>query len=310
MAEAATTFLASLTPDQKAKATFELKDEERMNWHYIPRARKGLAFRDMTEPQQLLAHALLETPLSHQGYFKAVTIMSLDQVLYEMENHAPRREAGQYSVSIFGTPGKEPWGWRVEGHHLSLNFTVADGEVATTPSFFGANPAEVKTGPRTGLRVLAREEDLARAFVKSLTPEQRAVAIITTNAPQEIITGNNRRVSALQPVGIPVSELSREQHDKFMELLHEYVFRYRDELAETDWKKIQQAEPGKLHFAWAGGIEPGEKHYYRIQGPTFLMEYDKTQDDANHIHTVWRNLENDFGEDLLRRHYDETPHSH
>jgi hypothetical protein len=308
MSEAALNFIAALSPEQRTNAMFTLNDEQRFDWHYIPRPRKGLAFRDMTFAQQTLAEALIQTPLSHRGYFKAATIMTLDQVLYEMENHAAKREPGQYSVSIFGTPGKDPWGWRVEGHHLSLNFTIAGGEVSTTPSFMGSNPAEVKSGPRAGLRVLGREEDLAHDLMQSLTEKQRALAIFTTNAPHEIITGNSRRVTALKPVGISAAELDRAQRKIFMDLLREYVFRYRDELADADWKKIERAGPARLHFGWAGGTGPGEGHYYRIQGPTFLMEYDKTQDNANHIHTVWRDLENDFGEDLLRQHYDEFPH--
>ncbi len=308
MAEAATNFLATLTTEQRATATFEFKAEERFNWHFIPRARKGLAFRDMSFPQQTLAQALIQTPLSHRGYFKAATIMTLDQVLYEVENHAERRAPGQYSISIFGTPGKDPWGWRIEGHHLSLNFTVGHGAVAKTPSFMGSNPAEVRSGPRQGLRVLAREDDLAHTLIQSLTDAQRAVAIVTTNAPREIITSTNRHVTALQPAGMTSAQFTPEQHGVFMELLREYVFRYRDELAAADWQKIEQAGPEQLHFAWAGGIAPGQGHYYRIQGPTFLMEFDQTQDNANHIHTVWRDLENDFGDDLLRQHYEEVPH--
>ena len=308
MASVANIFLTALTPEQRATASFEFKDAERFNWHFIPRARKGLAIRDMTLTQQELALILIQTPLSHRGYFKAATIMTLEQVLYELENHAAKREPGQYFISIFGTPGKEPWGWRVEGHHLSLNFTVSGGEVALTPSFMGSNPAEVKSGPRQGLRVLAREEDLAHSLMQSLTDKQRAIAMYTTNAPREIITSTNRHITALQPVGISAAELDAKQRGVFMDLLREYVFRYRDELAAADWKKIEQAGADKLHFAWAGGTGPGAGHYYRIQGPTFLMEYDKTQDNANHIHTVWRDLANDFGDDLLRQHYEEVPH--
>lgn len=308
MADAAMNFLAALTPEQRTNAIFTFKDEERFNWHFIPRSRKGLAFREMTLTQQELALVLVHTPLSHRGYFKAATIMTLDQVLYENENHAAKREPGQYSVSIFGTPGKDPWGWRVEGHHLSLNFTIGAGDVALTPSFMGSNPAEVRSGPRQGLRVLAREEDLAHELMQSLNEKQRALAIYTTNAPHEIITSTNRHLTALQPVGISAAELDAKQRGVFMELLREFVFRYRDELAAADWNKIETAGPDKLHFAWAGGTGPGQGHYYRIQGPTFLMEYDKTQDNANHVHTVWRDLENDFGDDLLRQHYEEVPH--
>lgn len=309
MAAAAKNLLASLSTEQCGQINFAFTNDERFNWHFIPRARKGLAFRDMTLTQQQLAHVLVQTPLSHRGYFKAVTIMSLDQVLYELENHAPRREPGQYFISIFGEPGKAPWGWRVEGHHLSLNFTIGEhGAVATTPSFFGANPAEVRTGPRAGLRVLEREEELGFQLINSLDAAQTALAIIASNAPNDVITGTNRELAALKPPGITASKLNAEQRAVFTELLREFVFRHRAEIADADWKKIEHTDADKLFFAWAGGTKRGSGSYYRIQGPDFIMEFDNTQNNANHIHTVWRDLKNDFGDDLLRRHYEQTPH--
>jgi hypothetical protein len=310
MAEAAENFLAALTPDQKAKAVYEFKHDERFDWHFIPKPRKGLPFKEMTSPQRLLAHALLSSGLSHRGYMKATTIMSLEQILYDLKDNAPSRDAELYFVTVFGQPGKGSWGWRVEGHHLSLNFALDGGQVlAVTPSFFGANPAQIQSGPRKGLRVLAGEEDLARELAKSLSPEQRAVAIVATDAPREIITGSDRKARALEPMGIPASRMTQPQKDLLLKLLREYVFRYRPEIAEADLKAIQQAGEDKIQFAWAGGLQPGQGHYYRIQGPTFLMEYDNTQNDANHIHSVWRDLLNDFGEDALRKHYDQVPHS-
>src|SRR5438067_390572 len=192
MADAAKNFLASLDPEQKARATYQFKDDERFDWHYVPKARKGLPFKEMTSPQRLLAHALLNSALSQRGYMKATTIMSLEQILYEVENKSPNRDADRYFVTIFGTPGNSTWGWRVEGHHLSLNFSLAgDRILAVTPSFFGANPAQIKSGPRQGLRVLGGEEDLARKLVTSLNEEQRKIAVITNSAPSEIITGNS-----------------------------------------------------------------------------------------------------------------------
>jgi hypothetical protein len=309
MADAANNFLAALTPELKAKAVFEFTDAQRLDWHFIPKPRKGLALKEMTSPQRLLAHALLGSGLSQRGYMKATTIMSLEQILYELENKAPHRDSDVYYVSIFGQPGKAAWAWRVEGHHLSLNFTVGDDEVlAVTPSFFGANPAQIQTGPRKGLRVLGSEEDLARQLATSLSPEERKVAIVNTDAPRDIITGNDRKAHLLEPAGIAADKLSKPQQDLLISLLKEYVFRYRAEIAEADMKAIEQAGRAKIHFAWAGGLAPGEGHYYRIQGPTFLMEYDNTQNNANHIHTVWRDLPNDFGEDLLRKHYEQVAH--
>jgi hypothetical protein len=309
MAGAANNLLATLTPDQRAKATFDFQTDERVNWHFVPQPRKGLPLAEMSAAQKHLAHVLLNSALSHRGYFKAATIMSLEQILFDLENQAPRRNAELYYVSLFGTPGKDVWGFRVEGHHLSLNFTVrGDTVLATTPSFLGTNPAEVRTGPRAGLRVLAQEEDLGRQLLKSLDPKQRAVAIITNRAPPEVVSGDSRKASRLEPLGLSAGKMDSHQCDTLKALIQEFIGRNRAELADADWAKIEKAGWGKIFFAWAGGAEPGQGHYYRVQGATFLLEYDNTQNDANHIHAVWRDLENDFGDDLLKRHYEQVPH--
>jgi hypothetical protein len=308
MAEAAANFLASLTSEQRAKAAFEFKADERQNWHFIPKARNGLTLKDMTIPQRHLAYALLSSAMSQRGFMKAATIMSLEQILKELEQGGRMvRDAELYYFSIFGKPGtKEGWGWRVEGHHLSLNFAVADGhEISVTPSFLGSNPAEVRTGPRKDLRVLSHEEDLARELVTSLTAEQKKIAIYTNTAPSDIITGTNRTLQVLKPEGLAMGKMNKQQAELLWELVQEYVRRYRSEVADKDLEKIQKAGPEKITFAWAGSVERGKGHYYRIQGPTFLMEYDNTQNEANHIHAVWRDLRNDFGEDILRKHYDQ-----
>jgi len=312
MAGAANHFLAALTMEQAARATYPLNDAERFNWHFIPRERKGLPFKEMAPEQKHLAHALLSTALSHQGYLKASTIMSLEQVLREQEQgKGPTRDPELYFLTIFGKPNaKDTWGWRLEGHHLSLNFMLVEGkEISVTPSFLGSNPGEVREGPRKGLRVLAAEEDLARRLVSSLNDDQRKVAIYTNTAPREIITGNDRKARPLTPMGISAAKLNKAQTDLLWQLVKEYVYRYRPEIADQDLKKIEKAGAKNLYFAWAGGLEPSEGHYYRVQGPTFLMEYDNTQNNANHIHAAWRDLEYDFGEDLLRQHYDQVPHA-
>jgi len=311
MAETANNFLAALSPEQKAKAVFEFKNDERMNWHFVPMARKGLPLAEMSPAQQRLAQVLLNSALSHRGYFKVLTIMSLEQVLFELENQSPRRNPELYYVSIFGTPGADAWGWRVEGHHISLNFTVqGDKVIATTPSFLGSNPAEVKEGPRKGLRVLGREEDFGRALVKSLTDTQRKTALVASNAPSDIITSDARKAWVITPPGLAASQMNKSQRDLLISLIREYTGRNRAELAEADWQKIEKAGWTKIHFAWAGGLEPGQGHYYRVQGPAFLFEYDNTQNNTNHIHAVWRDVENDFGEDVLRKHYEGSPHKH
>jgi hypothetical protein len=312
MAEAAKNFLTALTPEQKAKATFALTNSERINFHFIPRPRNGLPFKEMTPAQHLLGYALLNSALSQRGYLKATTIMSLDEILRGLEQgRGPTRDSELYFVSIFGDPAATgPWGWRVEGHHLSLNFLIADGaHIASTPSFFGSNPGEVREGSRAGLRVLGAEEDLGRQLVQSLTADQRTLAVITNVAPREIITGTNHTVSALTPAGISTAKLDLAQSALLYQLIEEYARRYRAELADADLKKIRDASPEKLFFAWAGGTSPGEGHYYRVQGASFLLEYDNTQNNANHIHTVWRDFANDFGDDLLKRHYEQTNHA-
>lgn len=308
MAEAATHFLAALSPEQKTKATFALKDDERLNWHFIPKARKGLPLKEMTPAQRHLAHALLNTALSQRGYMKASTIMSLEQILADIEQgKGPARDPELYFVSIFGKPGgKATWAWRWEGHHLAMNFSIVDGDkISMTPSFMGSNPGEVRVGQRSGLRALEHEEDLARKLVRSLDDKQRQVAIYTNTAPADIITGADRKARLLTPAGLAMRRLNKVQKNLLMDLVKEYVYRNRGEVAEKDLKRIQEAGPQNITFAWAGSTEPGQGHYYRIQGRTFLMEYDNTQNNANHIHAVWRDLENDFGGDPLRRHYEQ-----
>jgi hypothetical protein len=312
MAAAANKFLDSLTPQQRASAAFEFKSDERSNWFFIPKVRQGLTIKKMTPEQRKLAHALLRTGLSASGYEKATNIMSLEPVLKELEGAGGTmvRDQELYYFSIFGKPeAAGTWGWRVEGHHVSANFTIVKGELfAGTPSFFGTNPAEVRQGPRKGLRVLAEDEDLGRALVKSLSEEQRKIVIFEATAPKEVITSNKPKVMPLEIVGLPGSKLTKEQSAQLKSLVKAYVNRLRGDVAETDWKKIEKAGWEKVYFAWAGGIEKGDPHYYRVQGPTFLIEYDNTQNNANHIHAVWRDFNDDFGEDLLRKHYAEVPH--
>ncbi|HEY2588040.1 MAG TPA: DUF3500 domain-containing protein [Tepidisphaeraceae bacterium] len=308
MAAAAMNFWDALTPELQAKAGFPFTDEERFNWHFIPRERKGITWNDMNPAQQALAHAFLASGLSQRGYEQAVTIMSLDQILKDIEKgKGPRRDPNNYAFSIFGTPGAHnTWGWRVEGHHLSLNFTISNGRTEAGPVFFGSNPAEVHEGPRKGLRVLAAEDDLGHELINALDEGQRKKAIFETTAPKEIITGNSRKAKPGPPVGIPASELNPQQKKQLMTLVENYAYRLRPELAEQDLAKIDKAGVENIHFAWAGALQPGEGHYYRIHGPTFLVEFDDTQNNANHIHTVWRDAANDFGEDLLKEHYTEN----
>jgi hypothetical protein len=308
MAAAANNFLAALTPEQKAKATFDFADAERTNWHFVPKERKGLPIKEMTQEQRLLAQALLATGLSSRGYTKAVSIMSLETVLAEMEKSRPGnvRDPERYFFTVFGKPGgTEPWGWRVEGHHLALNFTAAgDAAPAMTPSFFGTNPGEIRNGPRTGTRILGTEEELGRTLIKALSEEQRKEAIILAEAPKEIFNVPGRNDT--KPQGITQAKLTPEQSAMLVKLIKEYLFRCRPDVAAEDWAKIEKAGPDKLYFAWAGGLERGQPHYYRVQGGNFVLEYDNTQNEANHVHSLWRDFDHDFAADLLGEHYKTT----
>ncbi len=308
MTLAAQHFLASLSPEQRAQAAFPFQDDERQNWHFIPKERKGLPLLDMQPQQKALAHALLAAGLSQQGYIKAVTIMSLEDVLRIMENADPNyRNPQKYYFSIFGEPSDTgTWGYRVEGHHLSQNFTVVNGKIGDTPSFFGSNPAEVREGPRKGLRVLAAEEDLARDLLESLTPEQKKIAIVVDKAYPDILTMASRKAALEgQPSGLSAAKITKKQFDLLLTLLSDYANNVPEQMAQAREEHIKKAGTN-LFFAWAGAEQRGGPHYYRIQSPTFLIEYDNTQNNANHIHSVWRDFNGDFGLDLLAMHYQQS----
>jgi hypothetical protein len=315
MADAAKKFLGALNAEQKAKAHYaDLKSEARQAWHFIPTemvsfGRKGLPFTQMTDAQRKLALALLQSALSEPGYAKATGIMSLEAVLKEFEkNSKVDRNPILYFVSVYGTPdAKGTWAWRFEGHHLSLSFTIVDGkEVAAVPSFMGTNPAEVREGAKKGLRVLGKEEDLGRELAKSLTAEQRTTGVFSDKAPPDIITGAKVKAERLSPEGISYAKLNGAQQELLKRVVAEYANRVRPDVAKGDLDKIAKAGWDKVAFAWAGGLNKGDGHYYRVQGPTFLLEYDNTQNNANHVHAVWRDFTNDFGEDLLKRHYEQA----
>jgi len=309
METAAKNFLNSLNPEQRAKATYKFDDDQRFDWHFIPKPRKGLPLREMTSYQSKLAHGLLAAGLSQRGYIKAVTIMSLEDVLKTMEkDNGEKRNPDGYFFTVFGEPTSNGvWGFRVEGHHVSQNYTVVAGKVVDSPSFFGSNPAEIKDGPRKGTRVLAAEEDLARELVSSLDGEQKKVAVVDKTAYKDIFTMASRKAALEgQPYGLDAAKLSSKQFAMLMSLLGEYANNVPEQMAQAREEQIKKV--GKnLHFAWAGSLDRGGPHYYRVQSPTFLIEYDNTQNDANHIHSVWRDYNGDFGLDLLKAHY-QTSH--
>ena len=314
MASAASRFLASLTPDQRTQAAFGFQSDERVKWHFIPTemfSRNGLTIRAMTDAQRAHAHDLLSAGLSQRGYLTATTIMDLETILRALESGGRfDRDPELYFFSIFGTPSTEDaWGWRVEGHHLSLHFTIVDGRaVASSPSFLGANPAQVRTGPKAGLRVLREREDAARALVMALDSSQRASAVILDVAPDDILTEAELAVDPLSPVGVKAAALNPNQRELLMGVIDAYTSMMAEDIAAERIAAIHEAGVDEIGFAWAGAIERGEQHYYRVQGPTFLIEYDNTQGGGNHIHSVWRDFTGDFGRDLLRDHLQASAH--
>jgi hypothetical protein len=312
MATAATNFLASLTPEQRQRATFAFDSAERMRWHFVPQfERNGLQVREMTEPQRKLAHELLKTGLSARGYTTYTQIMQLENILKAQENGSgPTRDPEGYRFSVFGTPSaKGTWGWRVEFHHVSLHFDVVNGTaISSTPSFAGANPAEVKDGPQKGQRTLGTLEDTARALVTALDESQRKVAIFTNVALNDIVTGNALDIKPLSPDGVKASAMTAAQRDLLMKILDAYAGLMTADIAADRMAKVKKAGVENIAFAWAGSTERGQKHYYRVQGPTFLIEFDNTQNDGNHVHSVWRDFQGDFGRDLLRDHLKSSTH--
>jgi len=306
MTTAATNFLASLTPEQRQQATFAFDSAERLRWHFVPQfERNGLQIKAMTEPQRKAAHELLRTGLSDRGYTTYTQIMQLENILKAQEKGGgPIRDSEGYRFSVFGTPSaKGTWGWRVEFHHVSLRFDVVNGTaISSTPSFAGANPAEVKDGPQKGQRTLAMLEDTARTLVTALDAGQRKTAIFNTTALNDIVTENANDINPLSPSGLKASEMTAAQKDMLMQVVDSYAGLMAADIAADRLAKIKIAGTDNISFAWAGSIERGQKHYYRVQGPTFLIEFDNTQNDANHVHSVWRDFRGDFGRDLLREH--------
>ena len=358
MGEAAENFLAALSTDQRATAQLAFANqEERTTWYYTPTPRQGLPFTQMDRKQQRLAQKLIMTGLSRGGYNVATTIMGLETLLDGKEGFTAElwwRDSRLYHVTIFGTPDdKEPWGWRFEGHHISLNYTIVGGQiVAPTPTFFGSNPAESPLIGNTSIRPLAGIEDLARDLMHALSAEQQRKALLTPVAPPDIVTlnrpavvdgvlpaqtpgiddtvavaSNFRTMDNLArergvtladlesvrystiPKGVAAGAMNAGQQEILLALIGDYIHRMPEELAEIEMNKLKQNGIDGIHFAWAGGIERRQPHYYRLQAPRFLVEYDNTQNDANHIHSVWRDPANDFGADILAHHY-ATSHHH
>ncbi len=360
MAAAAAGFLASLSDEQREFAAQPFDSVERERWFYTPTTRAGLPLRMMGADQQRLAHVLVASGVSLGAYNTVSTIMGLENALDSREGFrgaeyhgwpppSRNRDPQMYFMAIYGTPGDASWGWQFGGHHISLNFTIADGRVASpTPTFFGADPGEsAGVGPNS-LRPLAGEEDLARELLHSLSAEQRTVALISGHAPADLVQANrsavedgalplplgsifslpiegprgaaiNGMVAKLEagatdadreawryserPKGLALEGMTGAQREMLEGLVKQYIFRLPDDAAAEEWAAFADSGFWDLHFAWAGGLERREPHYYRLQGPRFLVEYDNVQNGANHVHTVWRDPRNDFGREVLRQHH-------
>ncbi len=311
MTEAAIMFLESLSNDQRERVWFPFDSEERYQWTYTPGPRNGLPLKAMTTAQRSAALRLFDAALSTRGAATAQQITALESILRETErieqiHSGEDRDPELYYFSIFGTPGnRTPWGWRANGHHLALHLAVVGGEfVSATPLFFGANPAEVHHGSARGLRILAAEEDLARTLLGSLDTKQKALAIVDSVAPDDILTKNYRMADPTAvPHGITYATLTGTQRGHLISVVRQYVERTAEALSAHAWARIEQAGLEELTFAWAGSEERGQAHYYTVRGPTFLIEYDNTQNQANHIHSVWRDFTHDWNTDVLAAHY-------
>lgn len=365
MAEAADDWLASLDPTLRTRANPAFDDPKRDRWFYTPTDHEGVAMADLTVRQVQLAHRLLASGLSMPAYRRATLIMNLENWQDAAGGwRVPRgsirgvthgQDPAMYFASVFGQPGSALWGWRFGGHHVSVHYTIVDGEiVAATPNFLGANPHEAALSDYQSLRPVAGEEDLARELLHSLDTAQRSIAVISKAAPFDIVQSNRRRVEdgaqpewismvfnglpdqatadrltamqhdldarqamddgdreaarySLTPKGLAAAHLSQAQRQVLEALLREYTMRLPGPLAEVEHARLLSVLP-EIHFAWAGGFERRQPHYYRLQGPRVLIEYDCVQNDANHSHTVWRDPEGDFGRDLLAEHY--AAHAH
>jgi hypothetical protein len=307
-ASAANAFLASLPAALRKTASFPLDSAERTQWYFVPRERVGVSLLELDDAQSELLGPLLASALSPEGLLEARGVLKHENILRRVETEAgvdaTRRDPGRYYTSVFGKPqAGAPWAWRFEGHHLSINVTELPGAPpAVAPVFIGANPARVLSGPQTGFRLLAAEEDLGRELVTLLSDAHRKIAVITDTAPAEIVTGNDPKVRPLEFEGLAASEMSGPEQQALHRLVDLYLGRLAPEYAKDARARLDRAGFGQVRFAWAGGLESGQKHYYRVHGPTLLIEYDNTQNDANHIHTVYRDLDHDFGGDALRKH--------
>lgn len=310
MTKAALDFIATLSEEQRASTVFPHESADRKSWTYVPGHRKGISFNEMSEHQKTAAIRLLRVSLSDEGFDKVTKIRGLEPVLAALENGNRERDPGRYWFMFYGSPGNEgSWLWRYEGHHVSLSFAHTGGViVSSTPQFLGSNPAEVKSGESKGLRILSKEQDLGFAFLESLDDDQRKRAVIDQDVPTDIVTASTREASIEGHLGVSYSDLSSEQKSKLLDLIVVYASVQTPGERKRRLQALKDEGYENLVFAWIGPISQSGRHYYRIQGKGFVIEFDNTQSDGNHIHTVWRDFKGDFGGDPLAEHYADGHH--
>lgn len=332
MSDAANSFLATLSDDQRKTASRPFDDDTaRTNWNYLPSAmvkRDGIPLGELDASQRIAVHAVFGAALSSQGYGKAAQIMWLDDILHEdvkagiarltakgestadMQKWLETRDSQKYWLNFFGEPGTSRWGWMISGHHLAANFTVVDGRVAFTPLFLGASPQTIQSGRYAGRRTLQFEIDRAFSFVASLTDAQRSTVIQSKDIPAKMFADKGRKNDAGTYIGLPASRLDEAQRIKLMSLIREYVGNVSDEAAAVQMASIKKDGMKALHFAWWGAIDDSNKRFmYRIHGPSVLIEFVREAGEkgapGNHVHSIVRDPRNDYGEDWLKRHYSE-----
>ena len=315
MTQAVVSFLNTLSAEQKPIAVLAFDSEWRFDWNYTPRERKGLPLKQMNEPQRKAAMKLVELVLSQKGVAQMQEIIGLEYVLRELEKRPPndtRRDPENYAFAVFGDPNtKQPWGWSVEGHHLSLHFSVVNGKIALTPSFFGTNPGIVPPQyQQAGKQVLKAEADVAFRLLHSFSSQQLGQVLVSDKAPADMLTANSAHAKLDKQEGLRLGDMTPAQQQIMKELIGVYVDKYHVTLKNQQLQALEKAGMNDIRFVWMGDQTPemgeGKGHYYRLHGTTLLIEYDNTQNNANHVHSVVRDLTNDFGEDLLKQHYEKA----
>ena len=306
MTQPALQVLASCSAAQRRQAVYPFEARERRDWHYIPRRRPGLPLGDMTPTQHELLWTLLRAGLSEQGVQKTRDVIATEAILGALSGSPGARDPGNYAIVFFGVPASgRPWGWRFEGHHLSLSCTVVPGQgVAVTPAFLGANPATVPPHhPQAGFQALGTEEAAGFRLLQSLSDTQKATVMIASRSLGDILSGPGRETSLQQRAGLAFGAMTATQRQLALALIDAYVRNVRHDVAQAELDSLTAAGIETLHFAWAGSHTPGQPHYYRVHGPTLVIEYDNTQNGANHVHSIWHNPPKSFGQDLLQAHY-------